>query len=67
MQEHWLSASFKMELRKMLHGELLHPQWSCKLAGQEAGQCIEEAAGSAVGSRALMGCAERCSVGERRN
>lgn len=38
MQEHWLGASFKMELRKMLHGELLHAQWSCTIVGWEAGQ-----------------------------
>lgn len=55
MQEHWLAASFKMELRIMLHGELLHPQWSCKTVRQEAGQCMEEVAGSEAGSRALIG------------
>ncbi|KAM4896952.1 calcium/calmodulin-dependent protein kinase type II subunit gamma isoform 5-T6 [Sylvia borin] len=55
MQEHWLVASFKMELRKRLHGELLHPQWSCKTVRQEAGQSMEEVAGSEAGGRALMG------------
>lgn len=40
----------------MLYGELLNPQWSCKIVRQEAGQCVEkEVTGSEVGSRALMG------------
>lgn len=56
MQEHWLAASVKTELRKTLRGELLHPRWSRELVEQEAGQHVEEeVAGSATGSRPLMG------------
>lgn len=35
MQKHWLAASFKMEPRKMLHGELVHPQWSYEIVRQK--------------------------------
>lgn len=56
VQEHWLAASVKMEPRRMLRGELLHPRWSRELAEEEAGWCAEEeVAGSATGSRPLMG------------